>query len=59
VDEFKRYRSSKMTVEEKGNVRGESHYFITSLTDIKDFAYAVRKHWLIEKISVRPGKNSG
>ena len=25
-----------------------TRYFITSLTDIKEFAYAVRKHWSIE-----------
>ena len=36
------------TVEEKGAVRRETRYFITSLTDIGDFAYAVRKHWSIE-----------
>jgi len=36
------------TVEEKGQVRQEIRYFITSLTDIADFAYAVRKHWSIE-----------
>jgi predicted transposase YbfD/YdcC len=35
-------------VEEKGMVREETRYFITSLTDIDDFAYAVRKHWSIE-----------
>ena len=35
-------------VEEKGQVREETRYFITSLTDIADFAYAVRKHWSIE-----------
>ena len=36
------------TVEEKGGIRRETRYFITSLTEIKDFAYAVRKHWSIE-----------
>lgn len=36
------------TVEEKGSIRRETRYFITSLTEIKDFAYAVRKHWPIE-----------
>ena len=36
------------SVEEKGRVRQETRYFITSLTDIEDFAYAVRKHWSIE-----------
>ena len=36
------------TVEEEGRVRQETRYFITSLTEIADFAYAVRKHWSIE-----------
>jgi len=35
-------------VEEKGIIRQETRYFITSLTDIENFAYAVRKHWSIE-----------
>jgi predicted transposase YbfD/YdcC len=35
-------------VEEKGQVRQETRYFITSLTEIANFAYAVRKHWSIE-----------
>jgi predicted transposase YbfD/YdcC len=38
----------RATVEDKGKVRQETRYFITSLMDIKDFAYAVRKHWSIE-----------
>jgi predicted transposase YbfD/YdcC len=38
----------RSTVEEKGSVRQETRYFITSLTSIEDFAYAVRKHWSIE-----------
>jgi predicted transposase YbfD/YdcC len=38
----------KSTVEEKGVVRQETRYFITSLTNVDDFAYAVRKHWSIE-----------
>ena len=38
----------KSTVEEKGVVRQDVRYFITSLTSIDDFAYAVRKHWSIE-----------
>lgn len=35
-------------VEEKGQLRIETRYFITSLTDITDFARAVRGHWGIE-----------
>jgi predicted transposase YbfD/YdcC len=35
-------------VEDKYGIRKETRYFITSLTDIKEFAYAVRKHWSIE-----------
>jgi predicted transposase YbfD/YdcC len=38
----------RSTVDEKGVVRQETRYFITSLTDIDNFAYAVRKHWSIE-----------
>ena len=38
----------KSTVEEKGIVRQESRFFITSLTNVADFAYAVRNHWSIE-----------
>lgn len=29
-------------------VQEDTRYFITSLTDIQEFAYAVRKHWSIE-----------
>ena len=36
------------TVEKKGRIHKEIRYFITSLTSIGDFAYAVRKHWSIE-----------
>jgi predicted transposase YbfD/YdcC len=35
-------------VEEKGQIKEETRYFITSLTDIELFAAAVRKHWGIE-----------
>ena len=35
-------------VEEKGEKRTETRYFITSLTNIKEFAQAVREHWGIE-----------
>jgi predicted transposase YbfD/YdcC len=38
----------RLTVDEKGVIRQETRYFITSLTNIDDFAYAVRKHWSIE-----------
>ena len=33
---------------EKDTVREDRRYFITSLTDVRDFADAVRKHWTIE-----------
>ena len=33
---------------EKDTVREDRRYFITSLTDVRDFADAVRKHWVIE-----------
>ncbi len=36
------------TVIEKGETREYTRYFITSLTNIKEFADAVRKHWCIE-----------
>jgi predicted transposase YbfD/YdcC len=36
------------TVEEKGAARTDVRYFISSLTNVNDFAYAVRKHWSIE-----------
>jgi len=36
------------TVEKNGRSHHETRYFITSLTSISDFAYAVRKHWSIE-----------
>lgn len=35
-------------VTEKGETREFTRYFITSLTDLNEFAYAVRKHWSIE-----------
>ena len=31
-----------------GELTQESRYFITSLTDVEQFSYAVRKHWSIE-----------
>ena len=36
------------TVWEKGAARTETRYFITSLTDVGEFAYAVRRHWSME-----------
>jgi len=38
----------KSTVAKNEVVRKETRFFITSLTDVDDFAYAVRKHWSIE-----------
>lgn len=38
----------KSVVERSGKVSFQIRYFITSLTDIDEFAYAVRKHWSIE-----------
>lgn len=38
----------KSTVTEKGESREFTRYFITSLTDIDEFADSVRKHWAIE-----------
>ncbi len=38
----------KSSVWEKGSLREESRYFITSLTSVETFAKAVRAHWGIE-----------
>ena len=38
----------KSTVQEKGETRSETRYFITSLTRIDEFARATREHWGIE-----------
>lgn len=38
----------RSTVEEKGETRTETRFFITSLTEVKEFARAVREHWCIE-----------
>lgn len=36
------------TVTEKNKTRTDIRYFITSLTNLSEFSYAVRKHWSIE-----------
>lgn len=36
------------TVQENDAISVFTRYFITSLTDVQEFAYAVRKHWAIE-----------
>ncbi len=38
----------KSRVREGETVREDTRYFITSLTDVHEFSYAVRKHWSIE-----------
>jgi predicted transposase YbfD/YdcC len=38
----------KSTVYEKDEIRAETRYFITSLTDVEVFSKAVREHWGIE-----------
>lgn len=38
----------KSRVVQNGETREYTRYFITSLTDINEFAYSVRKHWSIE-----------
>jgi len=38
----------KSVVERKDDVSFEIRYFISSLIDVDEFAYAVRKHWCIE-----------
>jgi len=38
----------RATIEENGLTRTDTRYFITSLTNIDDFAQAVREHWSIE-----------
>lgn len=35
-------------IEESGEIHDFTRYFITSLTDVNEFSYAVRKHWSIE-----------
>jgi predicted transposase YbfD/YdcC len=38
----------RSTIEEKGKIRTDNRYFIASVTDVEEFARAVRKHWSIE-----------
>ena len=38
----------RSTVSDGDNKKEFTRYFITSLTDINEFSYAVRKHWSIE-----------
>ena len=40
--------SVKSTITEKGETHEFTRYFITSLTDLNEFSYSVRKHWSIE-----------
>lgn len=40
--------SAKSTITEKGETHEFTRYFITSLTDLDEFANSVRKHWSIE-----------
>ena len=35
-------------VDIKGEISSDTRYFITSLTNIDEFAYSVRRHWSIE-----------
>ncbi len=38
----------KSQVWEKDGLHEDTRYFVTSLTDVSEFSYAVRKHWSIE-----------
>jgi predicted transposase YbfD/YdcC len=40
--------AARSTVIENGGTRKYIRYFITSLTDVNEFAYSVRSHWSIE-----------
>ena len=46
--DLKAVGEAKSTVYEKDAVCEHTRYFITTLTDIKEFAHAVRSHWAIE-----------
>ena len=39
---------SSVTSMKTGEITQEARYYITSLTDVERFAYAVRRHWCIE-----------
>ena len=39
---------AKSIVTEKGETHEFTRFFITSLNDVEEFAYSVRKHWAIE-----------
>ena len=39
---------AKSVVYEKGEMHEHTRHFITTLTDVKEFAHAVRSHWSIE-----------
>lgn len=39
---------AKSTITENGETHKFTRYFITSLTNLDEFAYSVRKHWAIE-----------
>ncbi|MDE6725959.1 MAG: ISAs1 family transposase [Ruminiclostridium sp.] len=41
-------RIAKSKITENNEIREYTRYFITSLSDIYEFADPVRKHWLIE-----------
>ena len=38
----------KSKVEKDGRITEEEHYYVTSLTDVKEFATAARSHWGVE-----------
>ena len=48
MEGLKAVGEAKSTVYEKDAVCEHTRYFITTLTDIKEFAHAVRSHWAIE-----------
>ncbi len=45
---------ARSTITENGEVREFTRYFITSLTDLDEFADSVRKHWSIENCTSVP-----